>query len=382
MIDASALARPTSFELVGLSLLDMGPLHGDTRIDFVDATGTPTNLYLVMGPNGAGKTTLLEAIFAGMSLLSARHHSDYGIESLDQGDGGFQLDALVALDDGVRSYSRLVSIVAGKPGLIKTWTGAELERFGAERQIVLAYGRRTASSGVEVNSSSDVEALAFLNAIIERLNEAPESLFGTSMTLPNVLYFPSDRGIKRPPISGRHIVRPGMLGYAPAVRFDTDGAQWADSIENLLVWFTWLDDRRDVVCRDLVRDLVFRGTKSLGEVDRQNLTVPVRADGTTHRLDQLSSGERQLVQLVVRIAAHMTSSTIVLIDETEQHLHTVMRRRLINILKDWAREHRGLSFVMTSHQADSMRLLGPRTAEPQLSKSGCLVKPKFAPPHV
>ena len=131
-----------------------------------------------------------------------------------------------------------------------------------------------------------------------------------------------------------------------------------------------------------MNDLIFRKAKKLKPVDRPTLTVPVEVDGgATHRLDQLSSGERQLVQLVVRVASHMTGSTIVLIDETEQHLHLVMRRRLINIIKNWARDHEGMSFVLTSHQADSMRILNPISEEPGLVKGGCLVKPKFRIHH-
>jgi len=378
----SRVLRPTRFSLVGLTLLDVGPLRGTTEIAFRDARGQPTNLFLVMGPNGAGKTTVLDTIYAGMSLLSDRVHEQYGLEALDDGDGGFQLDALVQLDDGARSYLRLLSIVAGGPGLLKTWKSDELEALAVEKQLVLRFGRRSTSASVELLPGSDLEAGGFLDAITERLGEQAASLFGTSMSLPTVLYFPSDRGIKRPPSEARNIVRPEMLGYSPARRFDADGLTWADSIENLLVWFTWLADERDQVCRDLVRDLVFKGHKRLGPIDRQNLTVPVETESGSHRLDQLSSGERQLVQLIIRIAAHMTSSTIVLIDETEQHLHTVMRRRLINILKDWARDNEGISFIMTSHQADSMRLLAPRRVEEGLAKSGCLVKPRFFPPNV
>lgn len=376
----SDIRRPTSFALVNLTLLDMGALRGVTEVPFRDPSGVPTNLFLIMGPNGAGKTTVLEAIHAGMALLGARQHVSTGIEAVDAGEAGFQLDALVQLDDGMKSYLRVVSIVAGRQGLLKSWTRSEMEELGADRQIALNYGRRTLSGPIEALASSDPEALSFLDSIIEGLGVSPAALFGQSMTLPTVLYFPSDRGIRRAQ-SARNIVRPETLGYAPARRFDTDGGVWSESIENLLVWFTWLGDKRDEICRKLVTDLVFRGSKNLGAVERQTLSVPVETETGTHRLDQLSSGERQLVQLVIRIAAHMTSSTIVLIDETEQHLHTVMRRRLINILKQWAREHEGLGFVMTSHQADSMRLLAPKMVEPRLSKSGCLVKPKFAPPR-
>lgn len=383
MSDPSAARplRPTRFELVGLSLLDVGPLRGSTRTTFVDTTGKPTNLYLVMGPNGAGKTTLLEALYTAMSLLSAPSHPSTGIESIDSGEGGVQLDALVQLDDGFRSSLRVLSIVVGAPGLLKAWTHAELEALGADNQIQLHYARRFERGPFE-SGASEVEAKAFLAAILERAGEMPDALYGQSMTLPTLLYFPSDRGIRRPPTGGRNIVRPDLLSYAPARRFDLDGMSWADSIENLLVWYTWLGDKRDEVCREVVRDLVFRGAKSLGEVDRQNLLVPVHAGDQTHRLDQLSSGERQLVQLVIRIVTHMTGSTIVLVDETEQHLHKVMRRRLINIIMDWARRFEGLSFIMTSHEVDSMRLLRPNVAEEGLSKSGCLVRPKFSPPNV
>jgi hypothetical protein len=197
------------------------------------------------------------------------------------------------------------------------------------------------------------------------------------MTLPTVLYFHSDRGIRRPPRDNRAIIRPKSLGYSPAHLFGPDGTSWAESIENLLVWFAWLDDERETLCREIVSDVVFKGAKRLGPVDRNELSIPVETQGgNRHRLDQLSSGERQLVQLAIRIVAHMTGSTIVLIDETEQHLHTVMRRRLINIIKNWAQDRDGLSFVLTSHQADSMRLLAPITREKGLYKNGCLMKPK------
>lgn len=374
------MQRPTKFSLVGLSLLDIGPLRGLTRVPLLDPTGYPTNIFLVMGPNGAGKTTMLDAIYTAMALLKSRTSPAYGNESLDQGRGAIQLDALVQLDDGSRSVRRLLSIVVGGDVPLKLFGDDELEALDIrDEQLLLFMGRRTPLGPVERLPTSHREALEFSDAILERLGEHPSSLWGTSMVLPTVLYFHSDRGIRRPPTRDRAIVRPENLGYSPAHLFGPDGTNWADSMENLLVWFAWLGDEREAVCREIVNELVFKGTKRLAEIDRQELSIPVETESGRHRLDQLSSGERQLVQLAIRIVAHMTSSTIVLIDETEQHLHTVMRRRLINILKDWAREREGLSFVLTSHQADSMRLLAPKQIEQGLHKSGCLVKPRFKP---
>lgn len=374
--------RPTEFRLAGLTLLDMGALRGTTKFSLMSQQNSPVNIYLIMGPNGAGKTTILESIYAAMRLLQSREHQAVGIDAVDTLDAGLQLDALVVLDDGKWSRVYLLSIVAGTPGLLRNWNEQELRDVGAEEQIILTYKRRPSDRVIVRAAESSPEAIEFSEAILERLGEQNASLFDIGNGFPTVLYFPSDRGIRKPPERDRAVTRPDGLGYQPAHRFDADGATWASSIDNLFVWFTWLDDKRDVLCRELVNDLIFRKAKKLKAVDRPTLTVPVEVEGgATHRLDQLSSGERQLVQLVVRVASHMTGSTIVLIDETEQHLHLVMRRRLINIIKEWARDYDGMSFVLTSHQADSMRILAPKLEEPGLVKGGCLVKPKFRLPH-
>jgi len=372
--------RPTQFAILNLTLSDVGALRGLTELKLADGQGKPINLYLIMGPNGAGKTTVLDAIYTAMRLLDAPAHASFGMDALERSGSGIQLDAFLSLDDGVRSRSYLLSIVAGDTGLLRRWKDADLEAIAVDKQIVLTFSRR-AEGQIERTSGSDPEAVAFADAILERLGDPPQSLFESANGYPTILYFPSDRGIRRPPDQGRAITRPGNLGYRPAQRFDADGSSWSESLDNLFVWFAWLNDGREKLCRELVNDLVFRQGKRLGAINRQMLAVPVEVDGYPHRLDQLSSGERQLVQLVVRIASHMTASTVVLIDETEQHLHLVMRRRLLNIIKTWARDHEGLRFLMTSHQVETLRLLAPKLVEPGLAKGGCLVKPKFRPRH-
>lgn len=374
--------RPTRFELLALTLFDVGPLRGTTYFSLMSPSGQATNIYLIMGPNGAGKTTVLEAIYCAMRLLDAREHSGVGIEAIDREYGGLQLDARVILDDGIRSKAYVLSILAGRPGLLKRWTSDELAVIEVESQIVLEYKSRPILSGIERSPGSNPEAISFSESILERAGESMTGIFDVANGFPSVLYFPSDRGIRKPPQSDKAVAKPKGLNYQAAHRFDVDGTTWDASIDNLFVWFAWLDDGREERCRELVNRLIFRGTKRLGPVDRPSLSVPVVVDNFIHRLDQLSSGERQLVQLVVRVASHMTGSSIVLIDEAEQHLHLVMRRRLINIIKQWACDFQGLSFVLTSHQADSMRILAPKLEEPGLVKGGCLVRPKFKLPHV
>jgi len=374
--------RPTFFSLVGLHLADMGPLRGTTSLGFIDADGVPNDLYLMMGPNGAGKTTILEAIYRVMGLLERTVHRDgYGMAALDSGVGGVQLDARLVLDDGLRARTYLLSIVAGTPGLLKLPSEDDLRKAEADEHLVLMFQKNSLGEGVSRAATSHRLAIAFHEAIMRHVGEPPKDLFEGVAGYPTVLYFPSNRGIGRPP-QEESVLRPETLAYAPARRFDTDGGLWSESLDNLFVWFAWLagvDDKRDVRCRDLVTRLVFQGKKQLLEVDRERLVVPVRLrdTGDIHRLHELSSGERQLVQLVVRIASHMSGSTIVLIDEVEQHLHTVLQRRLAGLLKQWTREHAGLSIFMTSHQKEIFRFISPLKPEPLLSKGAALIKPRF-----
>lgn len=374
--------RPTHFALAGLTLLDIGPLRGTTSLTFLTAEQEPANIYLVMGPNGGGKTTLLESIASAMSMLGSISHQRYGMIALDEGQGGIQLDALVHLDDGRTGETFIISIVLGAPGLLKNWKEPDLQALNASAQLVLRYGIRPGASIIERMADSTPQAIAFADAVMAEVGEPTRSLFGSGGAFPTVLYFPSDRGIARSNHDGRVITRPDQLSYAPVHTFGVDGTTWASSLDNLFVWFAWLDDGREERCRDIVNRYVFRdGSKALLEVDRERLCAPVSIDGTIeHGLDQLSSGERQLVQLLVRIASHMTAATIVLIDETEQHLHLVMRRRLITLIKNWAKEYPGLNFYLTSHQTDSLRIVAPKVPEEGLRKFGCLVRPRFKAP--
>jgi len=375
--------RPVRFDLLGIDLVDVGPLRGVTHMAFTDESGRPTNLFLMMGPNGSGKTTILDAIYVAMTLVGGSVFDSYGLDSLDDGTGGIQLDARVELDDGDRTRAYVLSIIAGTPGLLRTWGRHDLDRVDAAEQITLVYGRTTPGGMVQMLGESHATARGLVESIIQQQTDAPQDLFETVFAYPTVLYFTADRGIRRPPPGTVGVIRPEELYYRPSHKFDVDGTTWSESLDNLFVWFAWLDngrDGREAQCRALVSDLVFRKRKRLGPVDRQKLFVPVEFDGLVHRLDQLSSGERQLVQFVTRVASHMTGSTIVLIDEMEQHLHTVLQRRLLNVMKTWAADYNGLSFMATSHQPQTFRRLAPSLDEPGLVKGGVLVKPRFQPP--
>lgn len=64
--------------------------------------------------------------------------------------------------------------------------------------------------------------------------------------------------------------------------------------------------------------------------------------------DSLSSGEQQVLTMVIKIVANVQRSTTVLLDEPEISLHVAWQRQLPHVLRDFSRRL-GCSFVVATH---------------------------------
>ena len=167
------------------------------------------------------------------------------------------------------------------------------------------------------------------NILIETSIGARLSGFeGDELTLPTLIYFSAYRNIIRMPTEDRAIVAPRDWNYRPVHIFDVEGREWRDSLDNLLVWLKWMDDGRFEDAVAAINERVFKvgdrklfAGKKLKGVRKEPPEAIIEAEGLEHRLDRLSSGEKSLVQLYLRLGAHMTRNTILLIDEPEVHLH-------------------------------------------------------------
>ena len=123
--------------------------------------------------------------------------------------------------------------------------------------------------------------------------------------------------------------------------FDIEGRDWRDSLDNLLVWLKWLDDGRFEKAVEIVNKRVFgeASEKKLKGVRKEPPEAIVENGNSEHCLNRLSSGEKSLVQLWLRIGAHMTRNTILLIDEPEVHLHRNWVYETLFNLTQLAKDH-------------------------------------------
>lgn len=394
-----------AFEPAELRARGVGPFQGDfKRVELTTREGLPSNLFLLCSANGRGKTTLLECFVYLISLLDEAPAEPGWLRDAPARD--LQLDLWISVRWDGRTELLLLSLfdVHRDESCIRIWEPQELERLPAARQ--LTWGRVRARAEGELSGSAHVlvTQLRRMLRAAAVLDPGEESQpFLPLETAPTVLYFTFDRDVPHPQrAASEGIQEPEHWRHRLVHRFGYDRS-WGGSLDLLLVWLHWLDkgEGRYKRARELVNHIVFQGTsKFIERVDRPRLRAVVNTGHGTHRLDQLSSGERSLLMLFLRVAVHMTRNTIVVIDELDLHQHPRVERELIWKLKllvqgrlqredeDWGpfepdpstggRPDRPLlSVLFTTHAKDSMEEFDMLEGEPRLRTGVDIINEDF-----
>ncbi|MGE0432950.1 MAG: AAA family ATPase [Planctomycetota bacterium] len=91
---------------------------------------------------------------------------------------------------------------------------------------------------------------------------------------------------------------------------------------------------------------VTNGEKRIVWPDGGKLRVELK-DGTTHTLDELSSGEKQMIIFSAHLRHLWKPGSLIFIDEPEAHLHDVWQTKLYEIICDWQQELGGQVWLAT-----------------------------------
>lgn len=369
-----------------LSIERVGPFQSRPEtIDFTDANNEACNLYLLLSVNGRGKTTILELMSALMGMQGCDDADDYAksnhriapfnMEGLDGGMGRAQWDVLVRYSDDGTERVVVLSLIGGRissDGSLKIWDQQSLADVGAKSWHRFGFCHNGAGRWETIGKHDDW--VQDWNAMIAASRGMPVGGFEAgNLALPTVIYFSAYRNIVPiAPDQQRAIVTPRDWNYRPLHAFRTEGGDWRDSLDNLLVWLKWLDDGRFERALELVNQRVFANTDTtLVGISKEPPEAIVERDGLRHRLDALSSGEKSLTQIFLRLGAHMTANTILLIDEPEAHLHENWRYRFFKQLKHLVQDsYPGLCVIVATHSEEVIRSFALERREENLRKGG------------
>lgn len=388
------------FAPIYLTIDRIGPFQDRLEVfDLSDAQGHASNYFLIFGFNGRGKTHVMELMAHMMGILGKNPDVPppaFGHEPLDKGPGRAQWDILLRYStDSMPSRTAVLSIFAGhseSETWLKTWSNTELAEFGADEHHRIGI-TRTSLGRYQWVGLDDRWSLDFIDWIRNHQGSSLDGFMSSSFGLPTLLYFSAYRDVLPIPHEAeRAAVSPRDWNYRPLHIFRNEGKEWQDSLDNLLVWLAWLDDGRYEAALELINTYVFRGSgKHLAGIDRQklcavidcgsetpryrrNVSLENQGDERKHRLDQLSSGEKSLLQLFLRLGVHMTANTILLIDEVDAHLHVDWQARIAQRLKELAQDNAGLSIFLTSHSEEIMKSAAWEYPENGLRKNGFLIE--------
>lgn len=376
----------TDWRLLQLTVEGVGPFRqGRTTISFRgetppkgvipgDGPDEPANLFMLIAPNGVGKTTVLEAIYGMFALLNRPSEGMFS-SPLFQGAAQLDLRGTWHMDGIARSV--LLSMWIGSKEPLIDWKNVDLEEAARASEWAKLSLAVIAGEAQTLEESNDLGRALFRE--MQEALEQPTDPQSHSSRLPTLLYFPADRSVVAPQ-GERVVTRPDHWGYQPAHQFSQDGPEWSSSIDNLLVWMESIDDEGLPYLLQSVNEHVF-GNPSEKRVlppDPTHHLTFVETPTGFHPLSALSHGERSLLQMFVRVFAHMTENTILLIDEIELHLHTRWMNRMFESFKQILQSNPGLTLIFTSHDRELIHVFDHETPEPGLTKGGFLITRELA----
>jgi energy-coupling factor transporter ATP-binding protein EcfA2 len=309
---------------------DFRSFRGERRISFVDPlTDAVRPVTVLAGSNGCGKTTALDAIESMMILATRTTLTDMHKEAKQT--GLIRLVLELSPDDlppSTRSKglsdafskekSEIVTVSVGREDLdpnIVIISGHEIERTDhllGQMPLISAWGRA-----------------------VGRMNEGSVNLHG------GILYFPHNRRLA--------VTRGGPIEPPPEkrewlFRFTPDD-KWKGSLEHLWVWQNYLDLEQN--SQEHLEPFVKSVETVLGRdrritISKGRVRVPVAWEQDGERpqvgLDQLPSGEQQVLLLFGELARRRRPGAVIMIDEVENSLHPTLQRLVMSNLHRIARE--------------------------------------------
>lgn len=322
-------------EVVSLRAVNCGPLR-DVVIDFTNGQGNARPVTLLAGANGSGKTTVLELIVN----LAETIRPSFVVSSSPLNSSGYaQLDTRI---DG-QSFC----LFFGTRPADTDW-GADF--FGFETKLLSSGGEDTERRRGSSSTPDLWLALYELVSNAEQAARSPKEQIVPSM--PCFLYFPFQRYLstfRGEQLSREYTPYQWVYSYKPA-------ESYRGSLDSYLIWLEYAEPELYASVQHFLNE-IYSNTKQFG-VERRTLQgVVTTPKGEKHGLGQLSSGEQNLLILLLEIRRRVTPGSVVLIDELENSLHPAFQHRLAQGLLQLQRET-PFQLIVTSHADEIYKVFG------------------------
>jgi len=326
-------------KILSLIVKNCGALK-DVKIDFTD-NGQPQSIIVLGGANGSGKTTVLELIFSLFYLLSIPPRTqsvlspkiEYLLEHTEYAEMELLID------------EEKMSIFCSQHPL--THLPVNKTKHGLIRNKI-NHARHN-----EILSSEYITE----QKITDHIRQYESKLFISESNgyeiIPSILYFPHRRELLTS--EKREQIYREELKYKWCYRYESRSS-FQGSLESYLIWLDYAEPERFQSVIDFLNQLNFEGKTF--HINRKMLSVVVKTrDGSEHAFNQLSSGEQNILIMLLELRRRLIPGSIVLLDEIENSLHPAFQHRLAQNLLQLQRQI-PFQLILTTHQPVFVKMFG------------------------
>lgn len=340
-------------KLHSLRVQNFRAIKDSGNLDFTDSLGNPRNVTLIVGSNGSGKTSILDAIQVVVKSAENPQNPDLreGLEFSVQQlvycnsrvnkhacidfEYSIEQDEALAINEVFRALSftplpfvndetkispvNTPSIVTWKYPPSNTWEKKPFSIFLSPHPSAKVCGAR----GLLKRATS--------------LNKASKNMFER---VGGVCYLDQRRSLK--------LVKSFSKETEDNLPYD-DVLSWLR--EFYVKDKTWnLEKYGESYWTKIKRlfEKICYPTKLIGvESGDDSDTLILEKNHVEYDLSQMSSGEHQILRILVGLVSERAKNSIVLIDEVELHLHPAWQRKLINVLREDKESNN--QYIFTTH---------------------------------
>lgn len=318
-------------ELRAIRVINCGPLD-DVRVEFYDEQGKTLKVCVLAGANGSGKTTLLEVITWIIQVITGSPSGNLSLKYAQLDMRVDNKDFSIALGDKPED-----AVLPSEFVYLKWADNNRQNLIQSER------GRLIDKLNEQATKQQNTRA--------ELPGFAKPSVNGD--WLPSILYFPHTRSLE---VVNVEQIRKETLRYQFVHRFDVVRT-FPGSLNSYLIWLDYAEPEQFKAAQKFLNELDFEGKTF--HVQRKALDILVRTrDGHEHKLHELSSGEQNLLIILMELRRRLLPHSIVLIDEIENSLHPAYQHKLAQALLKM-QQMIPFQLIVTTHSWEFAEIFGP-----------------------
>jgi AAA15 family ATPase/GTPase len=328
-------------KILSLTVKNCGALK-NVKIDFTD-NGQPQSVIVLGGANGSGKTTVLELIFTLSYLLSIPPRT----QSLYDSKIEYFLEHTEYAEMELLIDEEKMSIFCSQHPL--THSPLNKNKHGLIREKI-NYARHD-----EILTSQYISK----QQISDHIRQYESNLFISESNdyniIPSILYFPHRRELLVSKKS-EQIYREEVK-YKWCYRYESLSS-FQGSLESYLIWLDYAEPEIFQSVIDFLNQLDFEGKTFC--IHRKTLSVMVKTrDGSEHPFNKLSSGEQNILIMLLELRRRLIPGSVVLLDEIENSLHPAFQHRLAQNLLQLQRQI-PFQLILTTHQPVFVKIFGEK----------------------